>query len=50
MRVIQTPEDYPDRTHGGITIWALESNKRPIGFARDWPEEKPKKKRKKKRA
>jgi hypothetical protein len=49
MRAITDPDDYPSRDRSGITIYALNANARPIGFARDWPEEEPLKKKKRKK-
>jgi len=42
MKVESEPGDYPTRTAPTITVHALKSNKRPIGFA-PWPDP-PKKK------
>lgn len=42
-------EDWPETIGGGtartITVIPLLENKRPIGFARDWPKEKKKRKK-----
>jgi hypothetical protein len=37
-------------THSGsVTVYALRENKRPVGFAREWPESEPKSKKKKRK-
>jgi hypothetical protein len=52
VRAATDPSSYEPKASGGITIYALSENKRPIGFAREWPEltAAKKKKRKRKRA
>ena len=46
MKATTVPADYAERAAASITVHALKENRRPIGFAREWPEEKPKPKRK----
>lgn len=40
--------DYTTRVPA-ITVHALKENKRPVGFAREWPDPKPERKKKKRK-